>query len=284
MKSHERLETGRTTPQTDSVEDFLDHAEMALDNGDAATAIESCQQALALEPKNPNALYLLGECYRERGDLDLALDTLRRCALADPHHSAAWSGLGILYQYFLQWEESRRALNRAIRENPNNAEAWYARGIIRERRGDIFGADRDLARACRLDAESFPFPPSMTDAELDEIVQESISELHPTLQDYLSNVAILVDEVPSEEVLRQYNPPLHPAEILGYFSGYSLRERSLDNPWSQLPNAIVIYRRNLQRYARDHETLIEQLRVTIYHEVGHFLGLDEDDLYQRGLD
>ena len=64
----------------------------------------------------------------------------------------------------------------------------------------------------------------------------------------------------------------------------SLQERSLENPWSNLPGAIVLFRRNLSRYARNREELLDELRVTIFHEVGHFLGLDEEDLEKRGLD
>ena len=95
---------------------------------------------------------------------------------------------------------------------------------------------------------------------------------------------MLVEEVPSEEILRQYDPPLSPGELLGYFSGHSLLERSVDDPWSHLPAAILLFRRPLQRYAQDRETLISELRTTIYHEVGHFLGLEEDDLEDRGLE
>ena len=42
--------------------------------------------------------------------------------------------------------------------------------------------------------------------------------------------------------------------------------------------------RNLARRSADREELIEQLRITLFHEVGHFLGLDEDDLEARGLE
>jgi predicted Zn-dependent protease with MMP-like domain len=46
----------------------------------------------------------------------------------------------------------------------------------------------------------------------------------------------------------------------------------------------VLYQRNLERFVRSREELVEEIRVTLVHEVGHFLGLDEEELYRRGLD
>ena len=72
--------------------------------------------------------------------------------------------------------------------------------------------------------------------------------------------------------------------IVALGAGSSLMERSHHDPWSQLPGEITLYKGNLARMATDREELIEQLRITLLHEIGHFLGLDEDDLERRGLD
>ncbi len=263
---------------------LLEHAELSLQAGDPASAVASCQEALALDARNPEALFLLGEAFRDMSQVEPALDSYRRCVLADPQRGDAWAALGTMHLYMLQLEEAKRALNRAIREDPGNPEAWYGRGLLRERRDDFDGADRDLARAARLDPMSYPFPIGLGDEELERAIEEVLGSLHPTLREYLANVAILVEEVPSEEILRHYDPPLSPGELLGYFSGHSLLERSVEDPWSHLPAAILLFRRPLQRFARDHEQLVDELRTTIYHEVGHFLGLEEEDLEQRGLE
>lgn len=267
-----------------TIAELLEHAELALQAGDPEVALDSCLQALLAEPRNHHALFLMAEAHRELGDVDSALDSYRRCVLAEPQRGDAWAALGTMHLFLLQLEEARRALNRAIREDPANPEAWYARGLLRERREDWEGSDRDLARAARLDPVTYPFPVPLSDEDLETAIEEVVGSLHPSLQDYLANVAMLVEEVPSEEILRQYDPPLSPGELLGYFSGHSLLERSVDDPWSHLPAAILLFRRPLQRYAQDRETLISELRTTIYHEVGHFLGLEEDDLEDRGLE
>ena len=90
--------------------------------------------------------------------------------------------------------------------------------------------------------------------------------------------------MPRPDSLANYDPPASPLDLLGSFSGHSLMERSTENPWSMLPHTIVIYRRNLERQAINRDELIHQLRITLFHEIGHFLGLSEEDLEDRGLD
>jgi len=273
---------GAASPE--EVSRLLDLAWDALEAEDLEAALQHCEQALSLAPRDAEAWFCMGECRMEGRDPARALDAFRRAVLADPTHADAWVSLGNLQFMLLQLEEARRAFNRALREDPDNAEAWYGRALLRERRQDWDGADRDLARAARLDPETWPFPLSLTDEDLEKAVEDAVRKLHPSLRAYIANVAILVDEVPSDEVLSQYDPPIWPGELLGYFTGYSLMERSNEDPWSQLPSSIVLFRRNLQRFASDRDTLVEELRTTIYHEVGHFLGLDEDDLKERGLE
>ena len=56
------------------------------------------------------------------------------------------------------------------------------------------------------------------------------------------------------------------------------------DPWSHFPSSIVLYQKNLESFARDRKDLVEQIGITLIHEVGHFLGLDEEDLWELGLE
>ena len=59
-----------------------------------------------------------------------------------------------------------------------------------------------------------------------------------------------------------------------------------DAKWQELLQARQrreAYQRNLERVCHDSRDMAEQVRVTLHHEVGHFLGLEEDDLHHRGL-
>jgi predicted Zn-dependent protease with MMP-like domain len=46
----------------------------------------------------------------------------------------------------------------------------------------------------------------------------------------------------------------------------------------------VLYQKNLERLVRSREELVREIGVTLVHEVGHFLGLDEEELWERGLE
>ena len=218
------------------------------------------------------------------GALPESEQAYRRVTRAAPDHAPGWSGLASALFDQLRFDEARVAVLRALRLDPFAGEASYIRGLLRERRGDLWGADRDFLRAYRADPVAWPRPVLLTDAMITAVVEEATRVLHPAIRSYLSQVPILVEEVPEESVCLQFDPPAPPAEILGLFTGTNLAERSVEDPWSHLPSTIVLYRRNLQRFAVDRSQLLAELRITIFHEVGHFLGLDEEDLEERGLD
>ena len=265
-------------------EAILDAIETSLRDGDPGEAERRARTFLSSAGDDPEVRFLLGDALRDQGRLDEAEGTYRAVVLQSPTLADAWGALATTLLLQLRWDEAHRAASRAIREEPAHPEGCWVRAVLRERRGDHHGARRDYLRAALGDPLVYPAPVPLTDETVEEVVSAALMELHPTLRDYLASVPILLDEVPADDVLREYDPPAYPTEMLGYFSGASLMERSLDDPWSQLPGSIVLFRCNLQRLAADHDRLVQELRITLLHEVGHFLGLDEADLERRGLD
>jgi predicted Zn-dependent protease with MMP-like domain len=269
-----------------TISGLLERAEVSLSEGRFSDAESETRAALALDPRSLPAHFLLGESLRDQGRYEEAEGAYRFVVLnsSGPESSESWSALSAVLLQQLRWDEAGKAANRSLREHPHNPEGAWVRGVLRERRGDVAGANRDFLRAWRSDPTGFPLPVPLSDEEVDQVVHECLEQLHPTLRQYLANVPVLLEEVPSEDLLRQYDPPAGPVQIMGVFTGHSIQERSLDNPWSGLGTAIVIFRRNLQRFASSREELLEELRITLFHEIGHFLGLDEGDLTKRGLD
>jgi predicted Zn-dependent protease with MMP-like domain/Tfp pilus assembly protein PilF len=272
------------TEEEEAAERLLDEAEDALDDGNAERALQLCHEVLLAHPRHAGALFVAADAERQLGDVARAEQNYRSVTQIDPEYSPAWSGLaGALFDQ-LRFDDARVAALRAIRSDPHNPEAAAVRGMLRERRGDHRGAARDFLRAARLDPDGFPPPEPLSDAMITAVVEEAKRDLHPSVRNYLDQVAFVVEEVPSEALCREFDPPALPGELLGVFSGAALSDRAADDPWTQLPSTIVLFRRNLERLAHDREHLIDELRVTVLHEVGHFLGLDEDDLEARGLD
>jgi predicted Zn-dependent protease with MMP-like domain len=94
-------------------------------------------------------------------------------------------------------------------------------------------------------------------------------------------VTISVEPIPTAEDLD--GGRLSPV-MLGIFQGTPVDER-LDTVAEHHQTAVIkLFQRNLERFATSREELIEQIGVTLLHEVGHLMGMDEDELYERGLD
>jgi predicted Zn-dependent protease with MMP-like domain len=179
-------------------------------------------------------------------------------------------------------DDAREALRRAERAEPEDASVQHHLGLVAERRGDAKEARRRFERARRLAPEDFPAPVALTQAEFDAAVEQALAELPEKVRAYLANVAVTVEDLPSDDDLLGSDPPLSPT-ILGMFRGAPYGRGSAD-PWTHLPSSIVLFQRNLERFARSRDELADEIAVTLVHEVGHFLGLDEDELYERGLD
>lgn len=265
-------------------DELLDRAEQALDDGDAERALNICREILSADPRHTGALFLMADAERTLGDLEGAEADYRTVTRLLADHSPGWSALASVLFDSLKFEEARVATLRALRADPSNGEAYWVRALIRERRSDARGAERDYWRAHRLAPESFPLPQPLSDAMLTSVVEQAKQDLHPSIQTYLDQVPFLVEDVPSEAVCLEFDPPALPSDIVGIFSGTPLSERSGDDPWSQMPATITLFRRNLERMAHDMDHLVDEIRTTILHEVGHYLGLDEDDMVVRGID
>ncbi|MBT3223735.1 MAG: tetratricopeptide repeat protein [Proteobacteria bacterium] len=266
------------------LETILARAESALAEDDPDAALDLCDQILGAAPNHSGALFLAGLAHRDLGNVDYAEVCFRRVIALSPNQSTPLSGLGAVLYDQLRFDEAQPILNRAIEIDPQNAEGYYWRAMLRQRRGDNNGSLRDFFRAGQLEPLSFPRPLPLDDSTVEVVVQEALMAMNPTIRTYLTQVVIILDEFPSIETCEQFDPPALPSELLGYFAGIPITERSMGDPWSILPSTIVLFRKNLERFAPDRERLLEELRLTIFHEVGHFLGMDEDELSQRGLE
>jgi len=96
--------------------------------------------------------------------------------------------------------------------------------------------------------------------EFEELVQKALDSIPEPFQPYLENTEFIVEESSPEGLMGLYQGAgaLHAGE------------------W--LPERITLYKRSHERAARTMDELIEEVRRTILHEVGHHFGMDEDDL------
>ncbi|SCY61252.1 metallopeptidase family protein [Thiohalorhabdus denitrificans] len=112
-----------------------------------------------------------------------------------------------------------------------------------------------------------------------EQVETAITELPPEFRGAVENVAILVEEEADPETSREMELG-HPLELLGLYRGLPLPERGSHYAGAE-PDQVFLYRRAILLYSRDHGLEVADcVRNTLIHELGHYLGYDDDDLHR----
>jgi predicted Zn-dependent protease with MMP-like domain len=173
-----------------------------------------------------------------------------------------------------RFDEARAALDGFAGAGEDAAEVAYYRALVEE----FTGGDPEphYEAAARVAPDLFPLPVRLSDADVDAVVQGALAELPPGIRKAIENTVVEVRPLPSP------HPDVDPLS-LGLYLGRSLLERSvLDLP--ALPAHIEIYRSNIERIARDRQHAIDELHVTLLHEVGHHLGFDEEGVAELGLE
>jgi len=125
---------------------------------------------------------------------------------------------------------------------------------------------RRRARSLAIEPEAF-----------DALVRQAIDGVPSEYRRLLNNVAIVVEETPSQDVLDELGLESED-ELLGLYSGISLEQDSFFSAGGQLPARISIYRRPILRLCRSAEEVFQEVRDTVVHEIGHHFGLDDEEM------
>jgi predicted Zn-dependent protease with MMP-like domain/cytochrome c-type biogenesis protein CcmH/NrfG len=269
-----RLEPGEPT-WTLAAASLLIHAE------EAEEGLELLEQIERQAQKDPRLhfdwLLLTGVGLNQAGELTEALASLEKAVKLFPDELEAQIERAVVLFELSRFDEAKKAFEE-LGEEPM---ALHHLGLIAERRGDEKEAARLFGIATELDPEAFPVAVRLGEAEFDAALSAAVEGLPAHAREQLGNTTIAVEPFPDDESLR--SGEVTPS-ILGVFQGTPLDERLATSAEDHHTARIVLYQRNLERYARTREELIEQIGVTVLHEVGHLLGLDEDELKDRGLD
>lgn len=111
----------------------------------------------------------------------------------------------------------------------------------------------------------------VSEERFEELVDLGLAQVPPELLNRLENTVILIED---------YHPD--GPHILGLYEGVALPERTSDFS-GHLPDAITIYRGALQDYCHSEEQLIQEVKITVAHEIGHYFGLDDEQLHALGF-
>lgn len=119
----------------------------------------------------------------------------------------------------------------------------------------------------------------MERAQFEKLVQEAVAELPEEFRERIQNVAIIVDDSPSPEMLEEMDLT-EGGTLFGLYEGTPLTERGFGAPLH--PDRIWIFQQPIEAECETDEEIRDEIKITIVHEVGHFFGLDDDYLEDIG--
>ena len=121
----------------------------------------------------------------------------------------------------------------------------------------------------------------MNHHEIRKQVLRVIEKLPRQFREQLHNVEIVVDQRPSDDLLRAEGLDPRHDTLYGIYEGVPLPERSLLDP-PLLPDKITIFAEPLLQDFPDPEELREEIRLTVLHEIAHYFGMDDDEIEDLG--
>jgi len=248
------------------VHDLFDRLDELAANDDFDGVERAALEALAAGATDLDLWRYVAWARFEQGRLPQALEAAR--AGSDPLYQAK--------AHFHLWEidEARSALRQCPAGGEDGAEAEWYRGLCAE------FSEEDPAvhyrRAARDAPHLFHEPVRLDDAAVEAVMQEAIRSLPPEIARAVSETVVEIRPLP------QPHPDVDPLSLGLYLGPGHLSRRYEDS--GNLPARIEIYRSNIERMAADHAEAVDELRITLLHEIAHHLGYDEGGVVKLGLD
>ena len=278
--------TGSYPPLSPELMERVDRAWDALEDGDIDSAGAEAEEMMAETDEHPEVRFLLGAALLESGEHRDALKQLLSCdGIVEDQVVHRFYLASALYEN-LRVEEASEMFKRVAKDEDDAGPPWYGLAECYVFLGRYEEAEAAYEEAHRLEPEDFPLPVRMTRDAFEAVVAEAIENLPEELRKHLQvEVPVVVEPMPTRETRMaesEEEDTISPG-VLGLFVGPNLKERSSLDTYL-LPPTIFIYQRNLERFCMTQEELIHEIQLTLHHELGHYLGLEEEELHERGLD
>ncbi|HOC13900.1 MAG TPA: metallopeptidase family protein [Propionicimonas sp.] len=111
----------------------------------------------------------------------------------------------------------------------------------------------------------------VTDQRFEELVDVALAQIPAELLDQVENCALIIEDEPDPEY----------GDVLGFYDGTPLSERTSQYS-GVLPDRILIFRGPLLRMVASEDELVDEVRITVWHELAHYFGIDDDELDELG--
>lgn len=221
-----------------------------------------------------------GEEALDEDDLERALQCFEEALRLDPeHYGAALDRAETLHLMWRTQEALQAALDAAPppdeEDDPDRADL---EGRIREAAGDFERADALFQEAHELDPDEFPLPVRASAEDFRAILDKVLASLPPVIRDALLEVPVVVEPKPTVAIADR-EPHITP-DVLGLFVGTVVGDKM---HVTDTPNVVFLFQRNLERAGKSRAEVAKEIKITLLHEYGHYLGFDEEDMEHLGL-
>ncbi len=258
----------------------------ALDEGDFSAALEMAEGCVEENPQSGAAWLGLAAARYELGDVVGTRDAAENAGEfgVSEEPMRVWY-LAATSHYEWDFRAARDQLDALLTREPDFAEAWYLLAQVSEMQSDEVMARRGYTRAHDLDPDRFSMPRRVEEAVIHTAVDQARQELPEQFRTLLDNLAVTVRPTPDELLARSesLDGAAVPPDVLGLFVGSSQLEQSVFDVGTQ-PGLIFLFQKNLERVCSTDEALVEEIHITLWHELAHYLGFEEEDMPELGLE
>ena len=121
---------------------------------------------------------------------------------------------------------------------------------------------------------------SMTRTEFERLVREALADIPTEISTHVENVDLIVEEWATDEQLVGAGIPADEL-LMGLYEGIPLPDRY--NYDMVLPDKITLFQRAIEQVCSSDEEVVEEIRMTVVHEIAHHFGIDDDRLDEMGV-
>ena len=235
------------TSEPDPIDALAEEGDVALDDGEYEIALETFEEVLRQDPEHWGAALRRAECLHLLWRTDEALRAVR--ALAPPDD-----------------EE----------DDPDRVEL---EARILETMGRFEEAEPLFSAASILAPDQYPAPVRLSTDDFKTLLDKVLSSLPRVIRDTVLEVPVLVEPKPTREMAER-EPGINP-EVLGLFVGVPVGDKLQGG--SGYGDVVLLFQRNLERAGENRQEVSKEIKITLLHEYGHYLGFDEEELEHLGL-
>ena len=120
----------------------------------------------------------------------------------------------------------------------------------------------------------------MTRAQFERLVREALTGIPDEIEARLENVDVVVEDRATDDQLVGAGLP-EDQHLLGLYEGIPLPDRY--NYDMVLPDKITLFQRTIEEFCTTEEEIVEEVRMTVVHEIAHHFGIDDDHLEELGV-